>query len=100
MAQPKALTSLSQQEPCVVLSTTEDPVANYGAPPEHLILMVEERDEILAYIDSLVDALRELTEASESVAVYPEGSVGLDDLSAAETKARALLDQLDSEDTA
>ncbi len=61
-----------------------------GIPNEE----AEGREIIRALVDAL-RALEELTDASESVHIYPEGSVGLDDLQEAETKARAILDRFD-----
>ncbi len=50
---------------------------------------------IIAELVAALYALRDLTEASESIAIYPEGAVGLDDLVEAEVKAREVLARFD-----
>jgi len=40
----------------------------------------------------LIAALEEVCDAAEGIAVYPEGTVGLEDLAEARTRARRLLD--------
>jgi hypothetical protein len=65
---------------------------------DDLLGIPREEAEGRVIIGALVDALfalRDLVEASESIAMYPEGSVGLENLAEEEAKARKILDRFD-----
>jgi hypothetical protein len=69
---------------------TGDPVEKFGIPTEE----AEGRQIISALVEAL-HALKELADAADSIAVYPEGSFGFEDLADALRKAEQALDRFD-----